>query len=188
MLPPELGKAVPKRQAEYLAGRWCVKQLYHQQALDLPLPAYREQGPPGWPDGWCGSISHSQDRAAAVLAPTSQVRSLGLDLEFRIADDTAARIRSSILHPQEETQLQADWVDTLTLIFSFKESLYKALNPLLNRFIGFQEVAVTHISDSTLSFTVHGDLHHDFPPDAPQTARWTRKADIFITGYEIVNS
>lgn len=183
-LPAALHKAVVKRQSEYLAGRWCVAELYRQQGLVLPLPEYQEQGPPGWPAGWTGSISHSQNRAAAAIAPLSQVRALGLDLEFCMNSQMAGRVRDSILHPEEWPLLATDSLQNLTLIFSFKESLYKALNPLLKRFIGFQEVAVQRIGPQVITFAPRGNLQQDFPVGAPRQGRWLQSEDLIATAYE----
>lgn len=182
-LPPELRRAVPKRQTEYLAGRWCVQNLYHHSGLNIPPPAYSEQGGPVWPQGWSGSITHTHNFAAAALAPSSQIQTVGIDAEYLIKPDTAARVRDSILHPQEASLLDEDWISTLTLIFSFKESLYKALNPILKRFIAFEEVAVTQIGPDSLSFTPQGALQNDFPAGAPQTARWLRQDQLILTSW-----
>lgn len=181
-LPADLKHAVPKRQAEYLAGRWCLARLYAQAGIDSPLPAHQQHGPPQWPPDWTASITHSRDRAAAALAPTQAVRALGLDLEFVMRPDTAARVRKAILRPAEEHL--AGEILTLTLIFSFKESLYKALNPLLGRFIGFDEAEVVRIDTSQLHFEPRGELQNDFPATAPLRAGWAREGEMLITGYE----
>ncbi len=182
-IPAELNRAVPKRQAEYLAGRWCVAQLYQQVQLKKSPPAYTEQGGPVWPAGLTGSITHTQGFAAAALASTRQIYTIGLDAEYLIKPDTAARVRDSILHPAEQVLLADDWIDTLTLIFSFKESLYKALNPILKRFISFDEVSVTAIEAGQLSFIPQGRLKQDFPTTASLTAYWQRQEHLIITAY-----
>ncbi|MEW9905918.1 MAG: hypothetical protein AB2990_00800 [Candidatus Symbiodolus clandestinus] len=51
-----IGTAVPKRQAEYLAGRYLSRLLFTEQGLNLiqiPSGAHRQ---PLWPIGWLGSI------------------------------------------------------------------------------------------------------------------------------------
>jgi 4'-phosphopantetheinyl transferase EntD len=59
-----------------------------------------------------------------------------------------------VLTPAERDRLSAAAEDArrdlATLMFSAKESLYKALNPLLKRYIGFQEVEVT-LDDAAFS-------------------------------------
>lgn len=184
-LPSALAGAVAKRQSEFLAGRWCVRQLYLAQGLELELPSYQDHQPPLWPAGWCGSISHTRGFAAAALGSSQQLISLGLDAEYLMEAETASRVRAAILHPQEESLLQSDdWLIRLTLIFSFKESLYKALNPLLKRFIGFQEVAIRQIEATSLEFSPQGQLAHDFPAAASLSGRWQQQGDLLLSAYE----
>ena len=173
-----------KRQAEYFAGRWCVDRLYRSQELSLPLPGYREQGRPDWPAGWVGSISHSQDRAAACLAQQDAVKAVGIDLEFLMRSETAARIRGSILRPEEEPLLAGDPILTLSLIFSFKESIYKAFNPLFGRFFGFEEVAVQSIAAGRICFEPRAELARELPPRVPLEGRWARQGELLVTAYE----
>lgn len=168
-LPSALKGAVDKRRADFLAGRACVLELYKTQNVTLPLPVYIERSGPLWPEGWVGSISHTwlgdEGIAAAVLAPQEKAFALGHDLEGLISEETLARIRKSILFSGEE------WCQSpldMTLAFSLKESIYKALNPLLNRFIGFDEVAILQRESGVLEFEPRGALRADFPKGAMQ--------------------
>lgn len=144
ILPAHLHSAVEKRQRSYLTGRACAQFLYDKYHLAWDgLPMYPENHPlreaPQWPNGFVGSISHSKDLAVACMFPKQTLQSVGIDTEHILNHDRALQVRQQILHPLET------WVKTpleLSLVFSLKESLYKALNPLLKRFIGFQEVIV----------------------------------------------
>lgn len=144
ILPPHLHQAVQQRQQSYLAGRACAQILYSRYGLKwdhLPMhpESHPRRGAPQWPKGFTGSISHSPTLAVASLAPLSRYGGIGIDAERVMSEDKAQRLRSQILHPAET------WVKTpldLTLVFSFKESIYKALHPTLQRFIGFQEVEI----------------------------------------------
>jgi len=186
-LPACLNQAAPKRQTEYLAGRWCVQQVYQQLGLALPLPEYQAQAAPHWPAGWLGSISHTQAAeqgyAVAALASLSEVQALGLDLEATMSEGVAERVRNNILHPDEQR-----WVQTpaqLSLIFSFKESLYKAFNPILQRFIGFQEVVVTALeTEGQVHFEPWAELKQDLPAQAPRQGSWQHLEPLWLTAYE----
>ncbi len=165
ILPPSLAQAVSKRQRDFLAGRYCAYQRYQALGMTwdhLPVTA---SGAPAWPSGFCGSITHSKSLAAAVLFSCEQAKAVGIDAEHIMEEDLAQRVSSQILHPDEK-----HWVNTpeqLTAIFSLKESLYKALNPLLQRFIGFEEVCVFPFSDSLLTLPEHRHrkgLRLDFEP------------------------
>lgn len=158
VLPSHLYQAVPQRQQSYLAGRACAQVLYSRYALPWDhLLTYPEEHPqhgsPQWPDGFTGSISHSPTLAVATMAPLTACPGIGIDVERVMSEEKAQRLKTQILHPAE------DWVKTaldLTLVFSFKESIYKALHPTVQRFIGFQEVKVhppLRLSDFTVQLT-----------------------------------
>ncbi|OZS41523.1 4'-phosphopantetheinyl transferase family protein [Photobacterium sanguinicancri] len=64
---PQLQKSVTKRQAEFLAGRLCVKLLMHRLlGYSTPVPISPDRSP-SWPVGVTGSISHSNNHAIATL-------------------------------------------------------------------------------------------------------------------------
>lgn len=137
----------PKRQAEYLAGRRCAALALVTAGHDYYVPERdSHSGRPLWPDGWCGSITHSHGIAAAVTGQTCHWHSLGLDIEKMIAPDRAQRLRQAILTPGEQQRMEqlepAVAARNLTLIFSAKESLFKALNPLTDIYFGFQDAQV----------------------------------------------
>lgn len=143
-LPPSIATATSRRQRSYLAGRACAQILYQRYGIswDQLFPAtgpLTSQRCPQWPKGFVGSISHSRHLAIACLQPVKHCLSVGVDIEEIIQTERMDRLRKRILHPDE------DWVNTpqaLSLVFSFKESLYKALHPILDRYIGFQEIRV----------------------------------------------
>ncbi|MCY1305188.1 4'-phosphopantetheinyl transferase superfamily protein [compost metagenome] len=73
------------------------------------------------------------------MADSSQWRGLGLDLEEPLACDRALRLAEEILTPAELQRLDGltpeQQAERITLTFSIKESLFKALYPLvLKRF------------------------------------------------------
>ncbi|MCY1492310.1 hypothetical protein D9M68_261160 [compost metagenome] len=131
-------KGAGKRQAEFLAGRLCAREalrLIGRQAV----PAVGEDRAPQWPAGIRGSITHSHGQAAAVAAAEHAWRGLGLDLERLLSRERAARLAGEILTPAELQRLAAQPEEQrahlVTLTFSLKESLFKALYPLvLKRF------------------------------------------------------
>lgn len=167
---PGLQSWAPRRQAEYLAGRWCLQQLLARQGLRLPLLRRGPGGAPDWPPGWTGALSHTHlpdgtGLAVAALAPLSVLRAIGLDLEPLIAEKTARRIQRSVLHPEEQAWIQSP--AEITAVFSLKESLYKALQTLLQRFIAFDEVSVSKLSPPRIHFAARGPLEQDWPAGAP---------------------
>ncbi|UVE18972.1 4'-phosphopantetheinyl transferase superfamily protein [Pseudomonas sp. LS44] len=128
-----------KRQAEFLAGRLCAREALRQLTGSASTPSCGEDRAPQWPAGISGSITHSHGWAAAVVARDSDVRGLGLDMEKLLSSERAARLAGELLTPSELQRLQElpseQRAELVTLTFSLKESLFKALYPLvLKRF------------------------------------------------------
>lgn len=159
-------RGVAKRQAEHLAGRLCAREALWRQAAIDGVPAVGEDRAPQWPAAVCGSITHGHGWAAAVVGERNQWRGLGLDVEQRLAPERALNLASELLTPAELQRLQGldETAQALqiTLTFSLKESLFKALYPLAGVRFYFQDAEVlsytpdghaqlrllTHLSDS----------------------------------------
>ena len=131
-------RAVLRRRREFAAGRACARR-----ALELlgfppaPLPAGPNRAPL-WPEGAVGSITHCGDYCAAAVARTATVRALGIDAELN--EPLPPGVAELVCTPAER-----DWVSAAgpgpvhwpTLIFSAKESLYKAWQPLTGGWLGY---------------------------------------------------
>lgn len=142
--PLFLANAVPKRRAEYLAGRVLAAQTMSCLEVD-PAPVGRgPKGEPLWPAGLCGSISHSHGTVGVWLGRGGI--DLGLDIEV-LADVRAVRaIRQTVLTPGDLAAIGAEPdAKTCTAVFSAKEALYKALYPRVRRFFGFDHAEVADI-------------------------------------------
>ena len=136
-------EAATKRQAEYLAGRICAHAALRQATGTPAIPAIGADRAPCWPAGATGSITHGAGFAAAITARREQWQGLGLDVEKRLTTARADRLVEQILTSRELQAYRA--LDDegrallLTLTFSIKESLFKALYPLVNRRFYFQD-------------------------------------------------
>ncbi|SFT46347.1 enterobactin synthetase component D [Kosakonia arachidis] len=130
-----------KRQTEHLAGRIAALHALQEHGFST-IPAIGLAGEPCWPQGVSGSISHSGQRAVAVVAP----HPVGVDIEAQFSPALCNELAVSIVTAQEQALL-ADcalpFTLALTLAFSAKESLYKAFSSLAQPFPGF---ACTHIT------------------------------------------
>lgn len=140
--------AVSKRQAEFLAGRLCAHEALRRATGVASIPAVGEDRAPCWPAGVVGSITHGAGWAAAVVARSEQWRGLGLDVERILPTARADRLVGEILTPRELEGYSA-LDDTqralrVTLTFSLKESLFKALYPLVNKRFYFQDAELIH--------------------------------------------
>ncbi|MBE7926634.1 4'-phosphopantetheinyl transferase family protein [Pseudomonas saudiphocaensis] len=145
-------EAVSKRQTEFLAGRLCAHEALRRATGVASIPAVGEDRAPCWPAGVVGSITHGAGWAAAVAARAEQWRGLGLDVERLLASTRADRLAGEILTPRE-LESYGDLDDSqratlVTLTFSIKESLFKALYPLVNKRFYFQEAELIHHDDN----------------------------------------
>ncbi|SBS34833.1 4'-phosphopantetheinyl transferase Npt [Marinomonas spartinae] len=150
--PPSLEKAVASRRAEFLAGRYLAKQMLQKDGNDDLKDFEVIVGPdrcPVWPNGVLGSITHSQNIAACVMAqlPCADYY-LGIDAEKILTLETCQEIESSIVTSDEMMYMKevgfSDEV-ALTLIFSAKESVFKALYSFIGQYFGFEEANLVKV-------------------------------------------
>ena len=123
----------PLRRRELAAGRAALRGLLGEPVAILA----DDRGAPILPAGWVGSISHKGARAAALLAAAGD-GFVGLDLE--LAAPPRQPIEQRILTPRERAEIR-DGRD-VTLRFAIKEAIYKAIDPIVRRYVGFTEVEV----------------------------------------------
>jgi enterobactin synthetase component D len=150
--PASIQRSVAKRQAEFLAGRLCARAaLQKLEGLGFS-PAIGEDRAPVWPAHITGSITHSTGRAAAIVAKKSHWRGLGMDLENLLDAERAERLAGEILTAPELQRMAAAsraqralWV---TLTFSVKESLFKALYPIVQKRFYFEHAEVLEWSEA----------------------------------------
>jgi enterobactin synthetase component D len=144
--PPSIQRSVAKRQAEFLAGRICARAALQQLEGSSVVPPIGEDRAPVWPAHICGSITHSTGRAAAIVANKQHWRGLGMDLENLLNAERAERLAGEILTPAEMRRMAAGSRDQLalwvTLTFSVKESLFKALYPIVQKRFYFEHAEV----------------------------------------------
>lgn len=148
VLPERLETAIPKRKAEFLAGRYCAQKALKKMGVSCSHTiAIGENRVPCWPAGTVGSITHSKGFASAIVASSDVARSIGVDSEALIAEKTANNVSRHILTDMERYEENAGLVSSdrqyLTLIFSAKESIFKCLYPLVQQYFDFRHAMVT---------------------------------------------
>ncbi|NEA42195.1 4'-phosphopantetheinyl transferase superfamily protein [Streptomyces sp. SID11385] len=152
---PFVARAVAKRRAEFTTVRGCARRAL--AALGRPpvplLPG--ERGAPGWPAGIVGSMTHCPGYHAAAVAPAEDWRSLGIDAE----EDAPLPpgILDMIALPADRAALAAlppDGPAWDRILFSAKESVYKAWFPLARRFLDFTEAELALSPDGTFTARV----------------------------------
>ncbi len=149
----------PRRQASFIGGRLALHAALArlrgddrdaQAALTRPpwplLP--NDRGAPEVPAPYVGSISHKRELAVG-LAAYDEGWTIGVDIEQRRA--SKQDISKYVLTDDEQVQLAAlspvERGEQVMLRFSLKESIYKAIDPHVRRYVGFQEVGVTVLDD-----------------------------------------
>ena len=170
--------AVLKRQCEYLAGRFCanesLKQFEHKLAIEIVNKevATGKNREPLWPQGVLGAISHSSRFAMAVVAQDKGVYlGVGIDIEEEMAEDLACDVSGQIMTEKEKRlNKKTDDFDNksfVTLVFSAKESIFKALYPSVGEYFGFEacELCAVDVAKKTLNFRLTGDLSDAWKKD-----------------------
>ena len=139
----------PGRQASFNAGRWAAqKALLRLGGMQQPVLG-DSCGCPVWPEGCCGSITHDNAVAAAAVGRKGSLLSVGIDVEPLVKN--ACEVEKIVCTPGESYSLgnlSAELgFDSLTVLFSAKESVYKALFPLYRTFLRFRDVEIEVIPE-----------------------------------------
>ncbi|MCF5708876.1 4'-phosphopantetheinyl transferase superfamily protein [Pseudomonas syringae] len=167
--PASIQRSVAKRQAEFLAGRLCAREALRRLDARRYVPGIGEDRAPVWPTDVCGSITHSTGWAAAVVAHKQQWRGLGLDTENLLSHERASRLAGEILTANELAEMAKGPQDQIalrvTLTFSIKEALFKALYPIVQKRFYFEDAELVEWSEDgsarmRLLMDLSGEWHH----------------------------
>lgn len=191
LCPASLSAAVDKRRAEFLAGRAMVKMAFQTLGLpdaDIPIGPDRA---PVWPLGVAGSISHARGHCAAILCanPERFTRHFGVDIEAYASPRAQAAIAKIALTESDRALLAASGPQAplasdrlATLIFSAKETLFKALYPQVRAYFGFDAAALTASpAHDHLTLRLTRPLHAKLPEGAEFTLRYALREDHLVT-------
>jgi 4'-phosphopantetheinyl transferase EntD len=138
----QIGNAIESRVREFATARSLAREALGRLGLP-PAPIRRgSAGEPLWPSGIVGSITHCSGYRAAAVARSIHLRSLGIDAE--IDDALPPEVVGSILVTEEIAWIEnaPDGRHWDRVLFSAKESIYKAWFPLTRRWLGFEDVSV----------------------------------------------
>jgi 4'-phosphopantetheinyl transferase EntD len=138
------GRAMlPVREREFCLGRALAREALKRFGIpDHPLiPADTRE--PQWPTGIVGSISHCEDICAVAVAHEHQFPGLGIDLE-RVGRIDGG-IASTICTPDELKE--GNDPRRMSVLFSAKESIFKAVFPSTRHFLDFSDVSVVIADD-----------------------------------------
>jgi enterobactin synthetase component D / holo-[acyl-carrier protein] synthase len=141
-----LGQAVEKRRREYTTARACARAAFARLGLPVVAVTSGERGEPQWPGGVVGSITHCESYRACAIARSHEIVTVGVDAEPNAP--LPAGVLPEIAGPEElrwlrELQHVEPAVCWDRLLFSAKESVYKAWFPLAKQWLGFEDAVVT---------------------------------------------
>jgi len=149
--PPAIARSVRKRQAEFLHGRLAARAALRAAGATSTTVDSGSSREPRWPAGFIGSITHCRELAAAVALPRASWLGVGIDIEAVVAPDMRAALVPAVL-----TRAEFDYLTTLesatlsiealmTIVFSAKESLFKAGFASVGRYFDFAAARVVRV-------------------------------------------
>jgi len=141
-----VARAVAKRRREFTTGRHLARRALDELGMAPTALPSGPRGEPVWPAGTVGSITHCDGYRGAAAARGAVLLSVGIDAEpneplqvgvLESVSLAAERDRVADLLRREPA------VCWDRLLFSIKESVYKAWFPVTRRWLDFAEADVT---------------------------------------------
>ncbi|PTV49663.1 4'-phosphopantetheinyl transferase family protein [Acinetobacter seifertii] len=185
--PLKIAQARVERKNEYLCGRVLAQAvLNHHFGLDQPITSMHEPLPI-WPSHVLGSISHSQNKL--IVALSSHAIYLGIDIEHWVTSEFARESAHLVLTSSEfdlwknKAAEFFDFARYVSLIFSIKESLYKAVYPTAKQYIDFLEASIVDINfeNQTLTLTFLPEIQQRYQLLVQYQGGWTIEKDHIMT-------
>ncbi|MFE0698994.1 4'-phosphopantetheinyl transferase [Streptomyces sp. NPDC058872] len=175
--------ATPARHREFRDVRWCARQaLASVGAPAGPLVPTATGAEflvryPTWPPGYTGCLTHCDGYRAAAVADVTDVLALGIDAEPH--DRLPPPALSRIAGPDELDDLAAlrsnhPGVAWDRVLFSAKESVFKAWFPLTRRWFDLRDCTIS-LDPAAATFTawLRQDLSDTVPSARPAIlGRW----------------
>jgi enterobactin synthetase component D len=172
-----------KRKLDFLAGRYCAIMAclqYDFNLRELPINANRSAQ---WPIGFVGSITHTDGFALAAVS--TSLRGLGVDAERLISQERFENIQKMIASEQELEILRTNVAIAPTLLFSAKETLYKALAPLCQQYFGFLEASLISFDENIFCLQLHSENSNVCAYNGHYQGNYTIVNNLLITVLEL---
>lgn len=153
------------RQSEFLAGRYAAKLAISQARSvgKLSQVAIGSNKEPIFPDGLNGSITHTECSAICIVAPLKKLCYMGVDLQRIIAESSLSSLQNKVYSTEEINILLKNGISSqigASLIFSAKESLFKAFSKILQTGMDFSRFELLKVSfyrcDLKMIFCIDG--------------------------------
>ncbi|MER5206190.1 4'-phosphopantetheinyl transferase superfamily protein [Streptomyces sp. NPDC002825] len=140
-----MARAVSGRRLEFAAGRRCAHRALAELGVAAGPLLRGRRGAPAWPVGTVGSITHCAGYRGAAVARSAHLLALGIDAEPHAP--LPSGVREAVVFGPEEARLRelaARCPDIAwdRLLFSAKESVYKAWSGYGGDRLGFEDAEV----------------------------------------------
>jgi enterobactin synthetase component D / holo-[acyl-carrier protein] synthase len=160
ILPPEnLNRMVDKRRSEFLAGRYCAQKTLIDAGSRNTQVRVGSNNTPYWPFGFVGSLTHCAGLSIAYASKRSDYKNIGVDVEKIMSRDFAQKV-SKLVFPEDEKV--HDWPlsyeSLLTIVFSAKEAVFKAIYHDVGYVFGFDKVKLIKVERSYLILEIGENL------------------------------
>jgi 4'-phosphopantetheinyl transferase EntD len=141
-----IARAVPKRRNEFTTVRYCARLALAALGAEAVPLVPGQRGAPTWPSTVVGSMTHCDGYRAAAVAREAEIVTLGIDAEPH--EPLPEGVLGLVSRPSEQrriTELAAAFPAVCwdRVLFSAKESVYKAWFPLARQWLGFEEAELT---------------------------------------------
>jgi 4'-phosphopantetheinyl transferase EntD len=154
-----VARAVESRVREFTTGRMCARRALEQLGIESGPILTGTQREALWPETVVGSITHCKGYRAAAVARRDRARALGIDAELDtplpggLLEFIAVERESAWIARQPCPEAWG------RLLFSAKESVYKALFPVTGCWLDFADVQVTFSpTEQSFAATVRPEL------------------------------
>lgn len=140
-----VARAVAKRRREFTLVRSCARRAMEKLGVPAQPVLTGERGAPRWPAGLVGSMTHCDGYCAAALVRATDLASLGIDAEpdgplpDGVLPTVSLPVEAERLRRLAEERPGVHWD---RLLFSAKESVYKAWFPLTGEWLDFMEADI----------------------------------------------
>lgn len=186
-----------RRRVEFLAGRRAAALALVDQGASSIRVTVGAAGEPRWPPGWTGSIAHVHEacsKKGLALAAVRQrnrggasAEGVGVDVENLADADQVRAMERLVIRRDEDRALQRLGLDrrsALTVVFSAKESFFKAAFPRVARFFDFDALVLVGVGATgrRLRFRIRRNLAIGLPAGRIVEVDWCRLQERVITG------
>jgi 4'-phosphopantetheinyl transferase EntD len=131
--------AISKVRRQAGAARIVARQLLSRLNYNDVAITKASSGAPLWPEGIVGSLAHEERVALAAVARKGDFLGLGVDIES--AEELPENLVGIIATTAEQSRYGQSFLRGLQL-FAAKEAVYKAIFPLDQYFLDFQDIEV----------------------------------------------